>query len=213
MPSPKSGKPGLPVAPSEPAEALAADLADPGEVETVKSVQRETKKGKYGSSKAPAYKPPETAAEKKARKNWIEIELLDEEGEPVAGETYEIALPDGSVASGTLDEKGFAGRRHRSVPQVSFPNLDQDVSSPVAVPSFRRPIRIDTHATIVQVRGRHVAPSPSRTASSIGALRAVRPTPACSARSGGWRVRHRAGPARQRRRAGLTRALSPAPAH
>jgi len=128
MPSPKSGKPGLPVAPAGPAEAREADIADPGEVETVKTVQREGKKGKYGATKAPAYKPPETTAEKKARKNWIEIELLDEEGEPVAGETYEIALPDGSVASGTLDEKGFArvdGIDPGSC-KVSFPYLDQD---------------------------------------------------------------------------------------
>jgi type VI secretion system secreted protein VgrG len=60
--------------------------------------------------------------------SWIEIELVDEEDNPVPGERYQITLPDGSVARGTLDENGFA-RIDGIEPgtcQVTFPDFDQD---------------------------------------------------------------------------------------
>ena len=41
-------------------------------------------------------------------KHWIEIELLDEAGKPVAGEPYRIRLTDNSIREGNLDEKGCA---------------------------------------------------------------------------------------------------------
>lgn len=58
--------------------------------------------------------------------SWIEIELLDDAGAPVRGETYAIILPNGDERRGTLDEHGQA---HVEVPsagecQISFPNLD-----------------------------------------------------------------------------------------
>jgi hypothetical protein len=109
MPSPKNGKAGSAIAPAEPKEAKEADKADPGEVEKAKAEQRQAKAGKYGSVSLPAHKPPATEEEKKKKNSWIEIELCDKEGKPVPGEPYEVILPDGqSVASGTLDEKGFA---------------------------------------------------------------------------------------------------------
>src|SRR5262249_43330690 len=40
--------------------------------------------------------------------HWIEIELLDEAGRPVAGEPYRIRLTDNSIREGNLDEKGCA---------------------------------------------------------------------------------------------------------
>jgi hypothetical protein len=109
MPSPKSGKAGAAVFPTEPAMAEEADKADPGEVEKVKAEQRKTKTGKYGSVQVKPYKPPQTEEEKEKKKSWIEIELRDESGKPIPGEPYELVLPDGQVvASGTLDENGFA---------------------------------------------------------------------------------------------------------
>lgn len=42
---------------------------------------------------------PETAT-------WIEIELLDDNGQPVAGAKYKIELPDRSIHTGTLDQNG-----------------------------------------------------------------------------------------------------------
>jgi len=54
---------------------------------------------------------------------WIEIELLDDDGQPVAGAEYKIKLPDGSIHKGTLDGNGLA-RYDGIVPgqcSVTFP--------------------------------------------------------------------------------------------
>ncbi len=126
--NPKDGKPGSIVAPAAPAEVTEADEADPGEVAEIKADQTEKGEGKYGSTPAPAFKPKSTDDEDDEEKTFIEIELLDEADQPVAGESYEITLPDGSVTTGTLDEKGFA-RVDGIDPgdcQITFPNLDKE---------------------------------------------------------------------------------------
>jgi type VI secretion system secreted protein VgrG len=80
---------------------------------------------------APTHDP--NNEENKEKKSWIEIELVDEEGQPVPGEPYRITLPDGTtVADGTLDEKGWA-RVDNIDPgscKVTFPNLDKDAWEP-----------------------------------------------------------------------------------
>ena len=132
MPSPKSGKAGTPVAPVEPKAADEADQADPGAVENIKAEQLKTQTGKYGSEKvAPyqPYKPPQTAEEKEKKPSWIEIELKDDAGQVIPGEPYELVLPDGQVvASGTLDETGFARVDGIEPGQatVHFPNQEDD---------------------------------------------------------------------------------------
>ncbi len=64
--------------------------------------------GRDVTYEAPTHKEP-VDEEEKEKKSWIEIELVDEEGNPVPGEKYKVILPDGqTVAEGTLDEKGFA---------------------------------------------------------------------------------------------------------
>ncbi len=127
--NPKSGKAGTPVDPAAPKAAEDADKADPGEVEEVKAEQRKTQTGKYGSEKVKPYRPPQTTEEKKTKKSWIEIEMVDEEDQPVPGIAYRITLPDGeTVAEGTLDDKGFArvdGIESGNC-QITFPDLDQD---------------------------------------------------------------------------------------
>lgn len=129
MPEAKSGKAGSAVSPAAAPAALDADKADPGEVEKIKAEQRQTQAGKYGSEQTEPHKPPETKEEKKTKTSWIEIKLVDEEGEPVPGERYKVTLPDGqTVAEGTLDEKGFArveGFEPGSC-KVTFPELDKD---------------------------------------------------------------------------------------
>ena len=123
----KSGKAGKAIAPADPVKAEEADVADPGEVAKVKAEQIETQSGKYGSAPVKPYKPPETEEESEEKKAWIEIELVDEEDEPVSGEKYEIKLPDGSTAKGTLDGDGFA-RVDGIEPgtcEISFPDLPE----------------------------------------------------------------------------------------
>lgn len=123
MPSAKSGSAGSPVSPSDPEKALAADKADPGEMAKVKALQQETQKGKYGSTPFKAHKPDKT------KKGWIEVSMLYESNsKPVPGLRFEVKLPDGTVAGGSLDEKG-CGRVEgfdSGSCEVSFPDLDKD---------------------------------------------------------------------------------------
>jgi len=105
-----SASPSL-VEPAAPDKAAAAGTAEAGDLLTVKP-----------------HKPPQDGDEQETKTSWLEIELVDEEDEPVPGERYRIELPDGTTASGTLDEKGFArieGIEPGSC-KVSFPELDQD---------------------------------------------------------------------------------------
>jgi type VI secretion system secreted protein VgrG len=101
------------VAPMAAALAAEADTAKPGEV--LKPL-------------APTTTPHNPSKAKKRKKSWIEIELVGEDGSPIPGEAYKITLPDGTVAEGTLDDKGLA-RVDGIDPgncQIAFPNLDQD---------------------------------------------------------------------------------------
>jgi hypothetical protein len=63
-----------------------------------------------------------------AHPDWIEIELLDEDGTAVPNEVYTIVLPDGSKRQGKLDARGLA--RIDGIPsgtcRVTFPRLDLD---------------------------------------------------------------------------------------
>ena len=57
---------------------------------------------------------------------WVEVRLVDEDGEPVADAEYRIELPDGSVMTGRLDQDGKA-RFDSIVPgtcKVSFVEID-----------------------------------------------------------------------------------------
>lgn len=125
MPSAKSGKAGSAVAPINPKVPHEADKADPGEMAKVKAEQKESQSGKYG---APEEKPFKKSTDDEDRKSWIEIELVNEEGNPVAGEPFKVTLPDESMFSGTLNEKGFY--RIEGIDQgtckITFPNLDKD---------------------------------------------------------------------------------------
>ena len=124
----KTGTAGSVVTPLEPIEALPADLADPGEMAQIKAKERGTQSGKYGATPVKAYKPPESEEDKQEKKHWIEIELKDQDGAPVAGESYRIVLPDGeTLAEGTLDDKGFARLDgiDAGTCKITFPNLDK----------------------------------------------------------------------------------------
>lgn len=61
-------------------------------------------------------------------KTWVSIALKRADGTPLAGEHYEIKLPDGSTRSGTLDSSGraFFDDIEPGECDVRFPNLDDD---------------------------------------------------------------------------------------
>jgi len=59
------------------------------------------------SSKAAGTEAVETEAVEE-EKSWISIKLTDEKGKAVAGESYEVVLPDGKLAKGTLGTDGTA---------------------------------------------------------------------------------------------------------
>jgi type VI secretion system secreted protein VgrG len=122
---PMSGSACSAVSPIEPKPPEEADVADPLKVAEAKAHQLEIGSGKYGPKKLPAFKPDE---DDQKEKSWVEIELVDEQGNPVPGERYEIKTPDGRLAKGTLDGKGFA-RVSGIDPgncEITFPELDKD---------------------------------------------------------------------------------------
>lgn len=128
MPSPKSGKAGKAVTPTTPTKPAEADKADPGEMARLKS-QQAAGPTKIDIKPVPFTPPAEDGNEDdNAEKTWIEIELVDENDEPVAGEKYRITLPDERVASGTLDQNGFArvSGIDPGTCQITFPDLDKN---------------------------------------------------------------------------------------
>lgn len=138
-----SGSPGSLVSPLSPTEATDASDATPGAVTSVTPGQGHTPasmsldktspaaRNKSAASDAPSHDP--NSPDNQDKKHWIEIELLDADGKPVAGEAYRVTLPDGTtVADGTLDDKGRA-RVDNVDPgncRVSFPNLDEETWEP-----------------------------------------------------------------------------------
>lgn len=113
----KNGKAGTAVAPAEPDEALEACDAEPGSVESVEASGGNREK---------------TSSDAALATSWIEIKLIDEADQPVAGETFKLVCADDSVRYGTLDPKGFA-RVERIPPgscKVTFPNLDEEAWEP-----------------------------------------------------------------------------------
>jgi hypothetical protein len=59
-------------------------------------------------------------------KTWVEIELLDDAGKPVANEKYLVTVPEGVVKSGNLDAKGRARITNidPGTCEISFPDID-----------------------------------------------------------------------------------------
>jgi hypothetical protein len=62
------------------------------------------------------------------KKSWLELELVDQDGIPLAFEDYVVELPDGSLREGRLDDKGKSRLRGLDPGscKVSFPRLAPD---------------------------------------------------------------------------------------
>jgi hypothetical protein len=80
-----------------------------------------------GNSIQPCSTDPPPTVVSADKRHWIEISLVDEEGNPVSGQGYKISLPNGNVLTGKLDSRGLV-RVNGIDPgtcQVTFPDLDK----------------------------------------------------------------------------------------
>ena len=125
-----SGPPVSPVtamatAPTEAEDPSVADKSEPG---------TDTTYG--GGGELVVGEPPEVVVgsefppgeEEETETTWIEIELKDEFGDPIANERYEITTSDGKIKKGTTDSNGKA-KVSGIAPgecQIKFVNLDVD---------------------------------------------------------------------------------------
>ncbi len=123
--------PGSIVPPLDPEEAEIADNADPGsKAPTYKNQRRAIPPARLPSFVNPSHKPK--SPKNKDKKSWIEIELKDDEGNPIIGERYRVTLPDGNtLAEGTTNEKGQAKVTNIDPGscKITFPELDGAVWS------------------------------------------------------------------------------------
>jgi len=134
--NPKDGKAGSAVAPLAPAAPEDAAEADPVANAKLEPGAAKSGKGKTSSTAAKPYKPPpeptatqgEDEDEEQAALTWVEVELVDEADEPVAGAKYRITMPDGTVDDGVLDHTGWVRlpRVQEGDLKITFPDLDQD---------------------------------------------------------------------------------------
>ncbi len=68
-----------------------------------------------------------TVVELVAEEYAVELQLLDQDDEPVGGAEYQLTLPDGSIRTGVLDDRGFArvqGLSSEDPCVVCFPEFD-----------------------------------------------------------------------------------------
>jgi type VI secretion system secreted protein VgrG len=120
--SPGSGKAASLVAPAKVKPAIAALLAKPGL--TPENTPLGDQRGATPPNNAKSHDPDSAA--NKDKTHFIEIALVDDAGKPVPGAAVSITLPDGSVASGSTDEKG--GYKVTNIDpgdcKIAFPELD-----------------------------------------------------------------------------------------
>ena len=125
--APLAGTPGPMNVIVEPEEAELPINANPGD----KSPTYKQQRGNIPAWKRPKYEKPPFKPKKPEEKkdlHFIEIQLNDDEGNPVPFERYQIEMPDGSLTTGGLDGKGFAridGIDPGGNCKVTFPKLDK----------------------------------------------------------------------------------------
>ncbi len=132
-----SGSAGALVSPISAAAAVKAENAKPGSASSSSAAGAGSSSSPAGSpsppnpnANAPTHDP--NSDENKDKEHYVAVELVDDAGQPVAGRPFEVKLPDGSVYTGTTDEKG-KGRVEHVDPgscDISFPDLDQDAWEP-----------------------------------------------------------------------------------
>ena len=89
-----------------------------------------------GTAEPAAAEPAREAAERKLvveKLSWIEIEMVDDLGTPVAGERYEIVLPNGAIRRASLGSNGRVriSEIDPGTCKILFPDLDAEAWGPV----------------------------------------------------------------------------------
>jgi hypothetical protein len=77
--------------------------------------------------------PPPKKDEEPKEKTWVEVALVDMEGQPVPGARYRIKLPgEAEPREGTLDDKGRVGfyQIDPGTCKINFPDYDKDAWEP-----------------------------------------------------------------------------------
>jgi len=130
MPDPKDSKAPTIVQPTKPTQATEAFTTDPGQLEELREAGKEVNAGNYGSTKVKKHN--KNSKENKDKKNWVEVELVDEDGNPIPGKAVEITLPDKSVAAGGTDAKGKFKVTNIDPGNcdITFPDLDKEAWEP-----------------------------------------------------------------------------------
>jgi uncharacterized protein (DUF2345 family) len=124
--SPKPGTTVSLVPPLAPTPAVDAAEGTSGEITTASASPVARTAGPLTARAATPHRPPQTQAEREENPSWVEIELIDDDGQPVPGARYRVTLPDGTVDEGTLDGQGRA-RIEGFEPgdcQIEFPDFD-----------------------------------------------------------------------------------------
>ncbi len=123
--------------PVGPVTAKATTPEAPEEVAAADTVQH-GKDTNYGGGEEPEEAEPQEATEgeefeptevEEHETTWIEIELVDEAGEPVPHERYEVKQGEETIRKGSLDANGFAhiGGIEPGTYLISFPRLDLEM--------------------------------------------------------------------------------------
>ncbi len=119
-----AGASGQAVALTAPEEAGTAEKVEPGKDVTYTKAGQTIK----ALSGIDPVTPTREVEEEELLTSWVEIEMVDEDGQPWANEYYEVTRKDGKVIKGYLNSKGQARIRllKPEAVDVSFPNLDQE---------------------------------------------------------------------------------------
>jgi hypothetical protein len=123
MPSAKSGTAGTADAPTDPKVALEALDDKPGDVSDTSANPAQTQSKNWDSTKVDG-ETENGGSSDSSPNSWIGVELKDTNGKPIPNEPFQVKLSDGSITSGTLDDKGRARVEgvKKGQCEVRFPN-------------------------------------------------------------------------------------------
>jgi hypothetical protein len=82
-----------------------------------------------GGGPGPSPQPPEPVdPERPSPATFVEVELVDQTGRPIANERYRVTLPDGTKRTGRLDKNGIArieDIRPAGACDIEFPDIHE----------------------------------------------------------------------------------------